>query len=504
MITALTLCGLCLGCEWIAPYGSASASGQDAGPNNDGALDGDRFDSAQTSEARPLTDLVLSEVAPSDASTTFSAPWLKHIPSSDSVRAPLVATDPSTGNIVVALDFKTDVDASDGETLASAGETDILLASYDSSGALRWKKRFGDATREHAQGLATDGQGQIVLAGYLGGSVDFGGGPLAGGGGGGIFIASFDPDGTHRWSKGFGEESVSEAVTALAVDAAGNTYLAGTPNLGQDFGGGALSTENDEDAFLVSFDEDGNHRWSKPIGGRGTRPLDDESIDALAFDESSSELLLAGTFNDTIDLGGNAFVSAGGDDIFFARFDNAGNPRWSKSFGSQVTDEPMGLAVDHTGNAYLVGKNGAVIDFGGSPLPFDVAGTFLASFDGAGAHRWSRRLTAAEVYASLAVATDASGDVYVVGDFTGAADLGGEVLDLGLGSHLFVASYTPWNTHRFSSAFGDVSSVSHVALDSVSDEKIVIAGTFIDTLTIDGQSITSAASSDGFILSLEP
>ncbi|MBW2734790.1 MAG: hypothetical protein JRH20_20580 [Deltaproteobacteria bacterium] len=283
----------------------------------------------------------------------------------------------------------------------------------------------------------------------------------------------------------------------------GNATFAGGPNKGQDFGGGALSTANDEDAFLVSFDENGVHRWSKSLGGNGPRSTDIERIDGLAVDVRNQDLLLAGTFDDTIDLGGGDLISAGGSDIFVARFDASGNHRSSKTYGSSMHDELLGFAADTSGNTYLVGRYLGPIDFGGGALAVDRFDTFLASFDAAGAHRWSRRLVTSDTTPSLVVTTDGDGNVHIAGEFNEPVDLGGGVLRHVRVGDIFIVSYTPWGAHRFSLGLGSSGYDGGTSLVVGSGGHLFVAGTFSDTIAIGGHSITSTLFTDAFLLSLE-
>ena len=90
---------------------------------------------------------------------------------------------------------------------AAAGETDVFIASYDPAGNHRWSKGFGSTSYEYGYGVATDGGGNVYITGYYYNSVNFGGGALTSNGSGDIFLASFTSGGTHRWSKGFGSTS---------------------------------------------------------------------------------------------------------------------------------------------------------------------------------------------------------------------------------------------------------------------------------------------------------
>ncbi|WP_129350981.1 hypothetical protein [Sorangium cellulosum] len=97
---------------------------------------------------------------------------------------------------------------------------------------------------------------------------------------------------------------------------------------------------------------------------------------ALAGDEhvasSQHALTITGSFSGTLSFGGTSLTSSGGRDIFVAKFDSAGNHVWSKSFGSASGHEDgNGVAVDSTGNVFATGGIEGAVDFGGGTLSAD-------------------------------------------------------------------------------------------------------------------------------------
>lgn len=51
------------------------------------------------------------------------------------------------------------------------------------------EQRFGDASAQHSQGIATDPEGNVVVTGYFAGTLSFGGGALTSAGSDDIFLA---------------------------------------------------------------------------------------------------------------------------------------------------------------------------------------------------------------------------------------------------------------------------------------------------------------------------
>jgi hypothetical protein len=63
--------------------------------------------------------------------------------------------------------------------VTSVDGRDIFAVKLDPAGGHLWNKRFGDLGNQFGQAVAVDALGNIVLGGYVSGTVDFGGGPVS-------------------------------------------------------------------------------------------------------------------------------------------------------------------------------------------------------------------------------------------------------------------------------------------------------------------------------------
>ncbi|MEZ4296262.1 MAG: hypothetical protein R3B70_14925 [Polyangiaceae bacterium] len=102
---------------------------------------------------------------------------------------------------------------------------------------------------------------------------------------------------------------------------------------------------------------------------------------------------------------------------------------------SDNSDDARGVAVDAQGNILVVGSfNGSGLDFGGGPLPYQGepgypdGNLYVAKYDSAGNHLYSRGFGGDEIAYAEAVATDAAGNVFVVGHLSGHIDFDGTML----------------------------------------------------------------------------
>ncbi len=176
--------------------------------------------------------------------------WSKRFGSAGTQKPVGVATN-AGGSVAVAGELNGSVDFGAG-TIESAGNEDVFLVKLGPDGSHVWSDRFGDADRQAPFGLAMDAAGNVVVTGYLKGTVDFGGATLTSDGQEDIFAVKFAPTGVHVWSKRFGDPG-SQYYAIPGFDPAGNVVVVGGFADTADFGGGALTSAGEEDIFVAKF-----------------------------------------------------------------------------------------------------------------------------------------------------------------------------------------------------------------------------------------------------------
>jgi Beta-propeller repeat len=220
-----------------------------------------------------------------------------------------VAVD-GNGNVVVAGYFGGTANFGGG-SFTSSGGNDIFVAKYASDGSYVWAKRFGGTGSDYGYGVAVDGSGNVVVTGNFTNTVDFGGGPLnASTSGGDIFLAKYGPSGAYLWAKHFGGTSTFGSIAyAVAVDSSGNPLLTGWINDFVDFGGGPLTALlNSYDIFVAKFNSAGTYQWAKRVGADASDYGNSVAVD------SSGNVLVAGYFTTSADFDCGTLNSPGGMD----------------------------------------------------------------------------------------------------------------------------------------------------------------------------------------------
>ncbi|MBK8175895.1 MAG: SBBP repeat-containing protein [Rhodospirillales bacterium] len=224
------------------------------------------------------------------------------------------------------------------------------------------------------------------------------------------------------WITQFGSRR-QDTASGVATDPAGNVYVVG----GTDgvLAGAKHGKVGDTDAFLVKFDADGHWLWKHQPGSS-----EYDIATAVATDADGNVFVAGNTYGA---LGGA--YNKGYGDPWVIKFDADGHWLWKRQPGSSGSDGTSGVATDAAGNVYVVGftlgalggaKHGGVGD----------ADAWVVKFDANGHQLWKRQPGTTTPDGAGGVATDAAGNVYVVGSTRGA--LGGSNKG---GSDIFVLKF---------------------------------------------------------------
>jgi hypothetical protein len=419
--------------------------------------------------------------------------WSQRFGGANSDQGYSVAVDPS-GNVYVTGYFEGTANFG-GADLVSAGFIDIFVVKYNSAGVHQWSKSFGSYGADIGQDIAVDASGSVYVTGYFTATVDFGGGIL-GGSGTSIFVAKYNSSGVHQWSKSFGSGIVTQGW-GIAVDASGNVFITGYIYGTVDFGGGGLVSAGFVDIFVAKFNSAGVHQWSQRFGSADGDVGYGIAADALG------NVFVTGYFSGTVDFGGGGLVSAGGFDIFVAKYNSAGAHQWSKRFGSGgAADEGLGVAVDGSGNVLVTGLFSGTADFGGGGL-VSVGGSddiFVAKYNAGGVHQWSQRFGSTGPDEGLGVAVDASGNVVVTGLFSSIVNFGGGPLGSAGSFDMFVAKYNSNGVHQWSQRSGSGNGDLGYGIAAGTSGDVLVTGYFNGTVDFGGGDLVSAGGSDDVFL----
>ena len=364
--------------------------------------------------------------------------WSRRVGSSLDDRAQGVAVDGS-GNVFVIGSFQGTVDFGGGAVTSPPTYVNSFLVKYSPSGIHLWSKRLSSTGMDEGLALAVDGQGNVTAAGVLYQTSNFGGSSLTTAGGADVWVARFSPAGAHLWSRRGGGTG-DDWVYGVAVDGAGNASITGYSTAAADFGGGLVSGAGAKDVIVAQYSSTGGHVWSRRVGGSADEVGRDVAVDG------SGNVFVTGNFaSASVNFGSGAMSNSGGADIFLTKYSAQGASQWSKRFGSSMSlsEAAYGVGTDDAGNVMMTGTVATAIDFGGGVLNGDgYYDIYVVKFDGAGAHRWSKRTGAGE---GTSIRGDAAGNVIASGTFSGVStvNFGGANLESPGATDSFLVKFGP-------------------------------------------------------------
>ncbi|MHB8876558.1 MAG: hypothetical protein ACYC8T_22920 [Myxococcaceae bacterium] len=287
---------------------------------------------------------------------------------------------------------------------------DAFLAKMSPSGTWLWAKRMGGDMTALARAVALDGTGNVYVAGRLTGTVAFDGLNVITTGYSSCFVGKADPAGVWQW--------VSQAAGScddLAVDFAGNSYIAGTA--AAPFSSGAPVVKNVGRFQVGKLDPAGAWLWiNSATKGSGSKLSWEQAIGVAC--DGSGNVLATGSFYADI-----PFLTTGGtvtltnpsfkQEAWVAKANASGDWLWAAAVQGR-NGFPSDLAVDAAGDAYVAGRHGFLDALGLSIVSPRV---FAAKFSSGGALAWSVTTTGLGVGTESAHRVVAKGGaVYFAGD----------------------------------------------------------------------------------------
>ncbi len=240
----------------------------------------------------------------------------------------------------------------------------------------------------------------------------------------------------------------------------------------------------------------GAYMWQHQMGGTA---LSDSVVPSSVAVDASGNSYVTGIMYGNVNFGTGTLTSAGRADMFIAKYSPAGAVQWVRQFGDAADQFGNGIAVDASGNVYVVGYFFGTVDFGGGPLTSNGYDIFLAKYTTNGVHLWSKVLGGASSDMGQAIAVDPSGNVYVAGQFAATVDFGGGPLTSAGGFDGFLAKYTTNGGFVWAKRVGgtSVDNVTGVGVDTNGNPTIV--GYFQGTANFGGANLTSAGAADVFV-----
>lgn len=222
-----------------------------------------------------------------------------------------------------------------------------------------------------------------------------------------------------------GAQSWAWATNFAILDEGGHT-----PQMAMDVTGNVVTGGT---GFLAKYSAGGALVWRKDVASGFKARVKDVCTDA------AGNIIVVGTFWDTLSLGATTLISAGFYDFFIVKYDGSGNALWAKTTGDKYINS---VATDAAGNVFVGGSFDTSITFDATTLTDTLGGMYLVKFSPAGSVLWGET---ARNGGANAIAVDNSGNVLVTGVFAGTVTMGSTTLTSVASSYpldVFVAKYS--------------------------------------------------------------
>ncbi len=284
-------------------------------------------------------------------------------------------------------------------TIGDPAPVPILPAFANST----WLRQFGSSDNDYAFSTAIDNAGSVYLAGVRTTS-----NALVGSG----FVAKYQQDGTLEWQRPL-SVSGSTAIADIAVDVAGNYYVAG-----------ALINGFNSDGFIAKYNPAGTQEWLQEIKSTS---LGIDAVSGIVLDSTnnSNNIYVTG-----IRRGAPAFLGASQGKAFVAKYTSSGSlvttfgNNGFAEFGDARTTAGAGIALGN-GSLYITGITDANLSIDGSNFDLDEGDAFVAGFDpSTGAPLWNDTLeSGAGTDYARSIAVNGS-ELYIGGQTSGILPAG--------------------------------------------------------------------------------
>jgi hypothetical protein len=188
----------------------------------------------------------------------------------------------TSGDVAVTGSFRVSLsDPGDASVLASAGLEDaFVMRLAGTDGRTVWKRRLGGAGGDWGNSIAVDSDDNVYVVGRYQDDMTVGADTLSAVGLADVFVSKLSSAGTPAWSRGFGGAGDDDGYgIALDFDA-DDVLVAGGMSGTVDFGGGFVVTTEQRDGFLARFGADGSGpTLVRRYGGAEDDTLFDVAVD---------------------------------------------------------------------------------------------------------------------------------------------------------------------------------------------------------------------------------
>lgn len=340
----------------------------------------------------------------------------------------------AAGNIYVCgqysagCDFNPDVAAQ--LILLNNGSFDGFIAKYNSSGNLLWAGAVGGVVDDQVYRLDMDNQRNILFGGSFDSTADLNASGnvqlFSSIGQSDFFFGKIDSTGNLKWVNALGGFQ-DDNLNNITHDAFNNVVITGTFVDSADFNPDTtlsnVVTGNSSGAYLAKYDSSGNYLWAFPI---------ENAIPFGLSCDTSNSILTCGEFSGAADFNPGATInqlvsSSNSFDVYFAKYDTAGNYVFAKKAGGTNTDNAYAIREMSDATLLVAGYFFGTADFNPGTATNNLTANgfgdmFVAHYDNAGNYINAFRCGGAGFDFVRNFACDADDNFFIAGGYEQTVD----------------------------------------------------------------------------------
>ncbi|HBY19785.1 MAG TPA: hypothetical protein DEG71_02065, partial [Clostridiales bacterium] len=400
------------------------------------------------------------------------------------------------------------------EKLQSLGSTDAFFLKYSIDGDELWSDIIGGVLEDRGYCSAIN-KNNLYLVGAFSNTINKEGNIITSNGGYDVFIAQYalksnecnltvnagdnkticsvasttikaEPNDTnvnYKWSTGATTQSINVSTTSntkyyVTVQSKTNQECSVIDSI-------VITVNPLPSVDILSSKASNKCVWAESAGGTSYDKGQCITTDALG------NTYVIGYFQGTANFGTNTLISAGGLDIFIAKYNTDGECIWAKSAGGTKYDYGSSITIDNLGNIYITGNFTDTANFGTHVITSNTGSVnaFIAKYNTDGECIWVKSNGGEK---GNSITTDVLGNIYVTGDFYGTVIFGDDTLvNTSSSSDVFITKYNSNGECLWAKSAGG-NGVNHgrsITIDGLGN--IYITGNFGGTITFGTHTLSS-------------
>lgn len=361
-------------------------------------------------------------------------------------------------------------------TLTSKGYKDIFIAKLSNVGAVQQVTAYPGQTTSsgYSYNMARDNSGNTYIVGSFTDKLELGSITLTAKGAANdidVFVAKINAAGKVVWAKQGGTLDSEDYGYGVDVDSSGNVYITGNISGRKVSSFGSISfTSKTSAMFVAKLNSSGVWQWV-----RANTPPTFYTLRSNIKVNSNGTLVVAGTTSKG-SFGNRPFNTQGGYSVYVVKYNASGQLQWLATNSGKPTSYIYDVSIDSSGNIYVAGSS-PTETFGS--LSFTSKGNrdaFVAKLNSGGAWQWVKNLGGNGLDAAEAITTDAQGNVFVAGYFTGSMTVGINTYTSKGARDVFLGKLNSSGQWQWVSAGGGTGNDITQAIDLDSQGNIYIGG----------------------------